>query len=160
MNNLNKTLLLSAISGIVFGWISTFVNKPELKGHYLANAATVITPENNEIYNQSSINLEFKKNDNYDLLYISSKQVGFTSSGTYHIDNHGISLDEDTHEQIIPNRELSFYEKVLISEGSVLSSDSMEYVPLNDKEFLLITQFSMLHFCEKVACSELPNYAQ
>ncbi|MCC4820466.1 hypothetical protein LMH81_28530, partial [Vibrio lentus] len=97
----------------------------------------VINPPKNMIHNQSSINIEFKKNNSYDLLYVSTKQVGFTSSGSYSVTQHDISLDENQHQQIIPNRELSFYEKVMISEGSTLSSDAMPYIPLNREEFLL-----------------------
>jgi len=156
----NKSILLSIISGIVLGCVLALLPKQYLSGHYLANPATIITPPNSVIYNQASINIEFKMNDSYDLLYVSKKEVGFTSSGTYKVTGRDISLDESNHEQILPNRELSFYEKVMVSEGAVLSSDSMEYLPLNKNEFLLVTQNGMIHFCKKVACADLPNYAQ
>nr|WP_246847596.1 hypothetical protein [Vibrio crassostreae] len=145
--------------GILVGWLTTFIPKEHLKGHYLANTASVVNPPEKIIYNQASVNIEFKKNNSYELLYVSTKEAGFTSSGTYVVTQHDISLDETQHEQIIPDRDLSFYEKVMISEGAVLSSDAMTYIPLNDKELLLVTQRGMIHFCKKVACADLPAYS-
>ncbi|OMO30109.1 hypothetical protein BCT10_06825 [Vibrio splendidus] len=159
MNNKTNTAIFVVLLGVLVGWISTFIPKSHLEGHYLASTASIINPSNNMIHNQSSINIEFKKNDSYDLLYLSTKQVGFTSSGSYSVTQHDISLDENQHQQIIPNRELSFYEKVMISEGSTLSSDAMPYIPLNREEFLLVTRYGMIHFCKKVACSELSTYS-
>ncbi len=61
----------------------------------------MITPTNKVIYNQSSINIEFKKNNSYDLLYVSTKQAGFTSSKILYVHSYNISLDEESaHEQI------------------------------------------------------------
>lgn len=157
---MNKYLTVSILSGIILGCLLALLPKQHLSGHYLANPATIITPPNLVIYNQASINIEFKMNDSYDLLYVSKKEVGFTSSGKYVMTSHDISLDESNHEQILPNRELSFYEKVMVSEGAVLSSDSMEYLPLNKNEFLLVTQNGMIHFCKKVAFADLPNYVK
>ncbi|OBT31022.1 hypothetical protein [Vibrio splendidus] len=159
MNNKTNKAIFVVLLGVLAGWLSTFIPKSHLEGHYLANTASIINPSNNMIHNQSSINIEFKKNDSYDLLYVSTKQVGFTSSGSYSVTQHDISLDENQHQQIIPNRELSFYEKVMISEGSTLSSDAMPYIPLNREEFLLVTRYGMIHFCKKVVCSELSTYS-
>ncbi|MCC4818064.1 hypothetical protein BCU90_04510 [Vibrio lentus] len=159
MNKEIRTLIGVTLIGVLVGWLTTIFPKVHLQGHYLANAASVITPTNKVIYNQSSINIEFKKNNSYDLLYVSTKQAGFTSSGSYTATQHNISLDESAHEQILPNRELEFYEKVMISEGSVLSSDAMPYIPLNDDELLLVTQNGMIHFCKKMACPDLPTYS-
>nr|WP_246852544.1 hypothetical protein [Vibrio crassostreae] len=145
--------------GILVGWLTTFIPKEHLKGHYLANTASVVNPPEKIIFNQASVNIEFKKNNSYELLYVSTKEAGFTSSGTYVVTQHDISLDETQHEQIIPDRDLTFYEKVMISEGAVLSSDAMTYIPLNDKELLLVTQRGMIHFCKKVACADLPEYS-
>ncbi len=159
MSNNTNTVIFVVALGLLVGWLSTFIPKSHLEGHYLANTASVINPPKDLIHNQSSINIEFKKNNSYDLLYVSTKQVGFTSSGSYSVTQHDISLDENQHQQIIPNRELSFYEKVMISEGSTLSSDAMPYIPLNREEFLLVTRYGMIHFCKKVACSELLTYS-
>jgi len=159
VNNKTNTAIFVVLLGVLVGWVSTFIPKSHLEGHYLANTASIINPSNNMIHNQSAINIEFKKNDSYDLLYVSTKQVGFTSSGSYSVTQHDISLDETQHEQIIPNRELTFYEKVMISEGAVLSSDAMAYIPLNNDELLLVTQRGMIHFCKKVICADLPTYS-
>ncbi|UPR58441.1 hypothetical protein ITG10_21785 [Vibrio sp. ED004] len=159
MNKEKKIFVVVALLGILVGWLTTFIPKEHLKGHYLANTASVVNPPEKIIYNQASVNIEFKKNNSYELLYVSTKEAGFTSSGTYVVTQHDISLDETQHEQIIPDRELSFYEKVMISEGAVLSSDAMTYIPLNDKELLLVTQRGMIHFCKKVACADLPAYS-
>ncbi|MFA0071368.1 hypothetical protein AB4344_26530, partial [Vibrio breoganii] len=69
MNNKTKTVIAVMLLGVLVGWLSTFIPKSHLEGHYLANTASVINPSNNIIHNQSSINIEFKKNDSYDLLY-------------------------------------------------------------------------------------------
>ncbi|WP_299136495.1 hypothetical protein [uncultured Vibrio sp.] len=159
MNKEKQIFVVVALLGILVGWLTTFIPKEHLKGHYLANTASVVNPPEKIIYNQASVNIEFKKNNSYELLYVSTKEAGFTSSGTYVVTQHDISLDETQHEQIIPDRELSFYEKVMISEGAVLSSDAMTYIPLNDKELLLVTQRGMIHFCKKVACADLPAYS-
>ncbi|MGF1755864.1 hypothetical protein L4C33_20005 [Vibrio makurazakiensis] len=157
---MNKSILLTIIAGLVIGSLLSLYPKTHLSGHYLANPATIITPSDLVIYNQSAINIEFKMNNSYDLLYVSKKEVGFTSSGTYQVTPNDISLDEDSHQRILPNRELTFYEKVMVSQGAVLSSDSMDYIPLNSNEFILVGQNSMMHFCKEVACGELSNYAQ
>ncbi|MCG9542190.1 hypothetical protein L1D37_00170 [Vibrio sp. Isolate33] len=159
MNKEKQIFVVVALLGILVGWLTTFIPKEHLKGHYLANTASVVNPPEKIIYNQASVNIEFKKNNSYELLYVSTKEAGFTSSGTYVVTQHDISLDETQHEQIIPDRDLSFYEKVMISEGAVLSSDAMTYIPLNDKELLLVTQRGMIHFCKKVACADLPAYS-
>ncbi|WP_373953679.1 hypothetical protein [Vibrio pomeroyi] len=159
MNKEKQIFIVVALLGILVGWLTTFIPKEYLKGHYLANTASVVNPPEKIIYNQASVNIEFKKNNSYELLYVSTKEAGFTSSGTYVVTQHDISLDETQHEQIIPDRDLSFYEKVMISEGAVLSSDAMTYIPLNDKELLLVTQRGMIHFCKKVACADLPAYS-
>ena len=159
MNKEKQIFVIVALLGILVGWLTTFIPKEHLKGHYLANTASVVNPPEKIIYNQASVNIEFKKNNSYELLYVSTKEAGFTSSGTYVVTQHDISLDETQHEQIIPDRDLSFYEKVMISEGAVLSSDAMTYIPLNDKELLLVTQRGMIHFCKKVACADLPAYS-
>lgn len=159
MNKEKQIFIIVALLGILVGWLTTFIPKEHLKGHYLANTASVVNPPEKIIYNQASVNIEFKKNNSYELLYVSTKEAGFTSSGTYVVTQHDISLDETQHEQIIPDRDLSFYEKVMISEGAVLSSDAMTYIPLNDKELLLVTQRGMIHFCKKVACADLPAYS-
>ncbi|ROR27617.1 hypothetical protein EDB67_10187 [Vibrio crassostreae] len=159
MNKEKQIFVAVALLGILVGWLTTFIPKEHLKGHYLANTASVVNPPEKIIYNQASVNIEFKKNNSYELLYVSTKEAGFTSSGTYVVTQHDISLDEIQHEQIIPDRELTFYEKVMISEGSVLSSDAMTYIPLNDRELLLVTQRGMIHFCKKVACAYLPAYS-
>ncbi|MFI3276138.1 hypothetical protein [Vibrio sp.] len=159
MNKEKQIFIVVALLGILVGWLTTFIPKEHLKGHYLANTASVVNPPEKIIYNQASVNIEFKKNNSYELLYVSTKEAGFTSSGTYVVTQHDISLDETQHEQIIPDRDLSFYEKVMISEGAVLSSDAMTYIPLNDKELLLVTQRGMIHFCKKVACADLPAYS-
>ncbi|PTP50661.1 hypothetical protein CWO05_20175, partial [Vibrio splendidus] len=85
MNNKTNTAIFVVLLGVLVGWLSTFIPKSHLAGHYLANTASIINPSNNMIHNQSSINIEFKKNDSYDLLYVSTKQVGFTSSGSYSV---------------------------------------------------------------------------
>ena len=159
MNKEKQIFVVVALLGILVGWLTTFIPQTHLKGHYLANTASVVNPPERIIYNQASVNIEFKKNNSYELLYVSTKEAGFTSSGTYVVTQHDISLDETQHEQIIPNRELTFYEKVMISEGAVLSSDAMTYIPLNDEELLLVTQRGMIHFCKKVICGELPTYS-
>ena len=159
MNKEKQIFVVVALLGVLVGWLTTFIPKEHLKGHYLANTASVVNPPEKIIYNQASVNIEFKKNNSYELLYVSTKEAGFTSSGTYVVTQHDISLDETQHEQIIPDRDLSFYEKVMISEGAVLSSDAMTYIPLNDKELLLVTQRGMIHFCKKVACADLPAYS-
>lgn len=159
MNKEKQIFVVVALLGILVGWLTTFIPKEHLKGHYLANTASVVNPPEKIIYNQASVNIEFKKNNSYELLYVSTKEAGFTSSGTYVVTQHDISLDETQHEQIIPDRDLSFYEKVMISEGAVLSSDAMTYIPLNDKELLLVTQRGMIHFCKKVVCADLPAYS-
>ena len=159
MNKKKQIFVVVALLGILVGWLTTFIPKEHLKGHYLANTASVVNPPEKIIYNQASVNIEFKKNNSYELLYVSTKEAGFTSSGTYVVTQHDISLDETQHEQIIPDRDLSFYEKVMISEGAVLSSDAMTYIPLNDKELLLVTQRGMIHFCKKVTCADLPAYS-
>ncbi|WP_261886033.1 hypothetical protein [Vibrio pomeroyi] len=159
MNKKKQIFVVVALLGILVGWLTTFIPKEHLKGHYLANTASVVNPPEKIIYNQASVNIEFKKNNSYELLYVSTKEAGFTSSGTYVVTQHDISLDETQHEQIIPDRDLTFYEKVMISEGAVLSSDAMTYIPLNDKELLLVTQRGMIHFCKKVACADLPAYS-
>ncbi|WP_215404043.1 hypothetical protein [Vibrio gigantis] len=159
MNKEKQIFVIVALLGILVGWLTTFIPQEHLKGHYLANTASVVNPPEKIIYNQASVNIEFKKNNSYELLYVSTKETGFTSSGTYVVTQHDISLDETQHEQIIPDRDLSFYEKVMISEGAVLSSDAMTYIPLNDKELLLVTQRGMIHFCKKVACADLPAYS-
>ena len=159
MNKEKQIFVIVALLGILVGWLTTFIPKEHLKGHYLANTASVVNPPEKIIYNQASVNIEFKKNNSYELLYVSTKEAGFTSSGTYVVTQHDISLDETQHEQIIPDRDLSFYEKVMISEGAVLSSDAMTYIPLNDKELLLVTQRGMIHFCKKVACADLRAYS-
>ncbi|MFS1442104.1 MULTISPECIES: hypothetical protein [unclassified Vibrio] len=159
MNKEKQIFVAVALLGVLVGWLTTFIPKEHLKGHYLANTASVVNPPEKIIYNQASVNIEFKKNNSYELLYVSTKEAGFTSSGTYVVTQHDISLDETQHEQIIPDRELAFYEKVMISEGSVLSSDAMTYITLNDRELLLVTQRGMIHFCKKVACADLPAYS-
>ncbi|CAH6938922.1 conserved hypothetical protein [Vibrio chagasii] len=159
MNKAKKIFLIVGLLGLLVGWLTTLIPQAHLKGHYLANTASIVNPPDKIIYNQASVNIEFKKNNSYELLYVSTKEAGFTSSGTYAVSQHDISLDETQHEQIIPNRDLTFYEKVMISEGAVLSSDAMTYIPLNDEELLLVTQRGLIHFCKKVICAELPAYS-
>ncbi len=158
MSKNNAIIVFVAILGIALGWLATIFTSSKLEGHYLANPVNVIMPPNDVIYNASSINIEFKQNNSYDLLYVTDRQVGFTSSGTYSITGKHISLDEEQHQQIVPDRELDFYEKVMISEGSVLSSDFMPYIPIGKDEILLVTPNSMLHLCKSVACKDLPHY--
>ncbi|CAH6785535.1 conserved hypothetical protein [Vibrio chagasii] len=159
MNKVKQIFLIVGLLGLLVGWLTTLIPQAYLKGHYLANTASIVNPPDKIIYNQASVNIEFKKNNSYELLYVSTKEAGFTSSGTYAVSQHDISLDETQHEQIIPNRDLTFYEKVMISEGAVLSSDAMTYIPLNDEELLLVTQRGLIHFCKKVICAELPAYS-
>lgn len=159
MNKEKQVFLIVGLLGLLVGWLTTLIPQTHLKGHYLANTASIVNPPNKIIYNQASVNIEFKKNNSYELLYVSTKEAGFTSSGTYAVSQHDISLDETQHEQIIPNRDLTFYEKVMISEGAVLSSDAMTYIPLNDEELLLVTQRGLIHFCKKVICAELAAYS-
>ncbi|MFA0039699.1 hypothetical protein [Vibrio sp. 10N.261.52.A1] len=159
MNKAKQIFLIVGLLGLLVGWLTTLIPQAHLKGHYLANTASIVNPPDKIIYNQASVNIEFKKNNAYELLYVSTKEAGFTSSGTYAVSQHDISLDETQHEQIIPNRDLTFYEKVMISEGAVLSSDAMTYIPLNDEELLLVTQRGLIHFCKKVICAELPAYS-
>jgi len=154
----NALIVFVALLGILLGWLATIFTSFKLEGHYLANPVNVIMPPNDIIYNASSINIEFKQNNSYDLLYVTNREVGFTSSGTYSITSKHISLDEEQHQRIVPERELDFYEKVMISEGSVLSSDFMPYIPISKDEILLITPNSMLHLCKSVACRDLPHY--
>ncbi|MEZ9154737.1 hypothetical protein FCV73_04005 [Vibrio sp. F13] len=159
MNKEKQIFVAIAIIGIMAGWMTTFIPQSYLKGHYLSNTASVVNPQEKVIYNQAAVNIEFKKNNSYELLYVSTKEAGFASSGTYVVTQHDISLDETQHEQIIPNRELTFYEKGMISEGAVLSSDTMAYIPLNNDELLLVTQRGMIHFCKKVICADLATYS-
>lgn len=159
MNKEQKIFVIVALLGLLVGWLTTSIPQAHLKGHYLANTASVVNPPDKIIYNQAAVNIEFKKNNSYELLYVSTKEAGFTSSGTYTVTQHDISLDETQHEQIVPNRDLTFYEKVMISEGAVLSSDAMTYIPLNNEELLLVTQRGLIHFCKKMVCSELPAYS-
>ncbi|UTT86103.1 hypothetical protein LZI70_17195 [Vibrio pelagius] len=158
MSKNNTLIVFVALFGILLGWLATIFTSFKLEGHYLANPVNVIMPPNDIIYNASSINIEFKQNNSYDLLYVTNREVGFTSSGTYSITSKHISLDEEQHQRIVPERELDFYEKVMISEGSVLSSDFMPYIPISKDEILLITPNSMLHLCKSVACRDLPHY--
>ncbi|WP_261883622.1 hypothetical protein [Vibrio pelagius] len=158
MSKNNTLIVFVALLGILLGWLATIFTSFKLEGHYLANPVNVIMPPNDIIYNASSINIEFKQNNSYDLLYVTNREVGFTSSGTYSITSKHISLDEEQHQRIVPERELDFYEKVMISEGSVLSSDFMPYIPISKDEILLITPNSMLHLCKSVACRDLPHY--
>lgn len=158
MSKNNALIVFVAILGILLGWLATIFTSFKLEGHYLANPVNVIMPPNDIIYNTSSINIEFKQNNSYDLLYVTNREVGFTSSGTYSITSKHISLDEEQHQRIVPERELDFYEKVMISEGSILSSDFMPYIPISKDEILLITPNSMLHLCKSVACRDLPHY--
>lgn len=158
MSRNNALIVFVALLGILLGWLATIFTSFKLEGHYLANPVNVIMPPNDIIYNASSINIEFKQNNSYDLLYVTNREVGFTSSGTYSTTSKHISLDEEQHQRIVPERELDFYEKVMISEGSVLSSDFMPYIPISKDEILLITPNSMLHLCKSVACRDLPHY--
>ncbi len=73
MNNKTNTAIFVVLLGVLVGWVSTFIPKSHLEGHYLANTASIINPSNNMIHNQSAINIEFKKNDSYDLLYVSTR---------------------------------------------------------------------------------------
>ncbi|USD43998.1 hypothetical protein J4N42_17790 [Vibrio sp. SCSIO 43135] len=152
-------LTLAVAIGVVVGWGISQCSNSHIQGHYFARSASMYKSEQGNTFNESSVNVEFKTNGHYDLLYLTNKQVGFTSSGQYIVSPVSISLQEDNHDKIVPSRELAFYEQVMVSQGAILSSDMMEYVKLNEFEILLMTQYGITHFCKGRPCSELERYS-
>ncbi len=159
---MNKKLVLCALTaaiGVGAGYFAANYSKSHLSGAYYGKTASVNQSKLGLIVNQPNVKVEFKSNQEYDLLYITSKLVGFSSGGEYLVTGNSISLQENRHDKIVPDRDLEFYEKVMISGGAILSNDSMDYLTIGENEFLLISEYGMLHFCKGNPCEELEAYS-
>ncbi|MFA0084056.1 hypothetical protein AB4383_18865 [Vibrio breoganii] len=156
----NKLILPAAaiIVGITLGMGAAKIFAPTLSGSYYTKTASIHPTQQGMLFIQPNIKVEFKSNQDYDLLYLTDKQIGFTSAGKYIVSPTHISLQESKHDKIVPDRELAFYEKVMISEGAILSNDSMQYLRLNDNEFMLVTEYGLNHYCKGSPCGDLERY--
>lgn len=159
---MNKNIFLFAavaVSGVIAGYLVSGYNSTQPAGAYFGKTVSITSMPTGLIVNQPLVKVEFKSNQEYELLYLTNKQVGFSSGGDYLIEGDLVSLQQSKHDKIVPERELEFYEKVMIADGAILSSDSMRFLTLNENEFLLVSEYGMSHFCKGSPCDELPSYA-
>lgn len=152
---MNKWLCVAACTfiGVAAGAGSAYLSAvpPSLLGYYSATSSSLMLQPNQQYaYENIRTELQFKEDEQYRLsLYFADRELGTTVTGQYEYDGEGIRLQSSRSEDMLPNRPLTFREKVMVSDASPYFNNTLSLIPLSEHHFLLHSPYRMVMLCQE-----------
>ncbi|MCG9595103.1 hypothetical protein L1D15_00025 [Vibrio sp. Isolate25] len=145
--------VIGSILGALIGYIWFSEKNIELEGIYSSETSFITVAHTNfVIHEKPHITLKLNGHDQYHLFVTLSKGLGFISSGNFEYNEKKLTLNSIHYEKIVPDRPLTFLEKMLISQGTLILGGDIDLVIIDKDRFLLIKPYHISYFCSKQRC--------
>ncbi|WP_039985431.1 hypothetical protein [Vibrio owensii] len=155
MKNKWAMVAFSIVLGSLIGSLVAYLTSMGPKGTFHSISAAIVEVPNKEecVLETPRVELQLGGGQQYEVhYYMPEDELGFTALGKYEYVGSRLSLQPLYHEKLLPERVLTFREKIMVANGTLLSNDKLCVIKVSKDEFLLVTPYRIIQFCTELGC--------